>query len=229
MTRLAGLLGEGEAAKETAKQQLKYLEEPLSLIRTVKPANQPLRVSLDPLAKYLAGLYLVEQYRDDEAAWQKFLVEAEEKPGTVEEIRGFLLAVRECCLVKAAETKVPDFVAEKLAKLAGLDPEALEQERLNRRIRYLISGLSSTNANDRGHAIDEISKIGSAARSAAIPIAKLLRDGDNPGSISHSSRCLAKSSTGWTVMWWRGAITISLNSSQATTRGETLIIGLSLR
>lgn len=58
LTRLAGLLGEGEAAKETAKQQLKYLEEPLSLIRTVKPANQRLRVSLDPLVEYLAGLYL---------------------------------------------------------------------------------------------------------------------------------------------------------------------------
>ncbi|MBW4419415.1 MAG: HEAT repeat domain-containing protein [Myxacorys californica WJT36-NPBG1] len=176
LTRLAALVGEGEAAKETAKQHLKYLEERLFLIRTVKPANQRLRVSLDPLAEYLAGLYLVEQYRNDEEAWRSFLAEAAEKPGTLEEIRGFLLAVRECCLVKAAETKVPSFVAEELGRLAGLDLEALEQEQLNRRIRYLISDLSRPEVADRLHAIESIGEIGSAAKFAAPAIVKILKD-----------------------------------------------------
>lgn len=179
LTQLAGQLGEGEAAKETATQQLKYLEERLFLIRMVKPANQRLRMALDPLAEYLAGLYVVEQYRNDEEAWRKFLAEAAEKPGTLEEIRGFLLAVRECCLVRAIDAKVPDFVAEELGRLAGLDLAALEQERLNRRIRYLIADLSRPDAGDRARAVVAIGEVGSAAEFAAIPIVKLLEDEDS--------------------------------------------------
>jgi len=39
-------------------------------------------------------------------------------------IQGFLLAVRDCCLAKGAEAKVPDFVAVELGKRAGLPPTA---------------------------------------------------------------------------------------------------------
>jgi HEAT repeat protein len=178
LTRLAALVGEGEAAKETAKQHLKYLEERLSLIRTVKPANQRLRVLLDPLAEYLAGLYLVEHYRNDVEAWRSFLAEAAEKPGTLEEIRGFLLALRECCPVNKEETKVPSFVAEELGRLAGLDLEALEQEQLNRRIQYLISALSRPDAEDRAYAAKQIGNIGSAAKVAVPVLIKTLKDSD---------------------------------------------------
>lgn len=191
LTRLAEQLGEGEAAKETAKQQLKYLEERLFLIRMVRPANQRLRVSLDPLAEYLAGLYLVEQYRNDAEAWRKFLAEAREKLITLEEIRGFLLAVRECCLVKAAETKVPNFVTEELGQLAGLDWATLRQERLNRRIRYLISDLSRPDAEDREGAVHALGMIGLEADFAAIHVVKLLED-ISAGVRSCAARVLAR-------------------------------------
>jgi HEAT repeat protein len=179
LTQLVALLGEREAAKETAEQQLKYLDE-RRFIRTEEyTVDERLSISLDPLAEYLAGLYLVKHYRNDAEAWRKFLAEAAEKTGTLEEIRGFLLAVRDCCLVKGAETEVPDFVAEELGRLAELDLETLEQEQLNRRIRTLISDLSRQHAKDRVHAAEALGEIGIAAKSAAIPIVKLLSDGDS--------------------------------------------------
>jgi hypothetical protein len=38
----------------------------------------------------------------------------------VELIKGFLLAVRDCCLAKGKDAGVPDFVADELALKTGL-------------------------------------------------------------------------------------------------------------
>lgn len=108
---------------EDAKTHLEYLENRLRITQTVGPSENQIRFSLDPLAEYLAGLYLVENYADNEQLWRNFLGQAEDQQGIPKTIQGFLLAVRDCCFVKGRERefKVPDFVFEKLDKLAGLD------------------------------------------------------------------------------------------------------------
>ncbi|MFB2976854.1 hypothetical protein [Microseira sp. BLCC-F43] len=107
---------------DNAEARLKYLETRLRLIQTIGPAQDQIRFSLDPLAEYLAGLYLLDVYGKDEGLWQQFLQEAAAMPGAPESIKGFLLAVRDCCLAKGKEAKVPDFVAEELGNLAGISP-----------------------------------------------------------------------------------------------------------
>lgn len=107
---------------DTAESHLKYLETRLRLIQTIGPAQDQIRFSLDPLAEYLAGLYLLDVYGKDEQLWQQFLQDAAAMPGAPESIKGFLLAVRDCCLAKGKEAKIPDFVAEELGKLAGISP-----------------------------------------------------------------------------------------------------------
>ncbi len=123
---LAALEGEDEAAKESAKKRLKYLEERLALIRTVPPAKAKIRFALDPLAEYLASLQLVELHNENDQAWQAFLEEARNKPGTLEETSGFLLALRDSCVAKDKEVRIPAFAIKELSKLAGLDIQALK-------------------------------------------------------------------------------------------------------
>jgi hypothetical protein len=102
--------------------RLKYLEDRLRLIQTIGPAQDQIRFALDPLAEYLAALQLLEDYGKNQGQWRKFLTQVTTLPGAPAAIQGFLLAVRDCCLVKGAELKVPDFVAQELEKRAGLPP-----------------------------------------------------------------------------------------------------------
>ena len=110
------------AVGDNAEVHLKYLERRLRLLQTVPPAEDQIRFALDPLAESLAALHLVETFGKKEAPWRKFLVQAESMPGGPEAIRGFLLAVRDCCLAKGRPIKVPAFVTEKLDALTGLAP-----------------------------------------------------------------------------------------------------------
>ncbi|MBD0344988.1 MAG: hypothetical protein ICV63_09255 [Coleofasciculus sp. Co-bin14] len=107
---------------DDAEARLKYLEDRLRLIQTIGPAQDQIRFALDPLAEYLAALQLLEHYGKNQGQWRKFLSQTDAIPGAPIVIQGFLLAVRDCCLAKGAEAKVPDFVAQELAKRAGLLP-----------------------------------------------------------------------------------------------------------
>ncbi|AFY32265.1 HEAT repeat domain-containing protein [Calothrix sp. PCC 7507] len=104
---------------DTAPERLQFLEKRLRLIQTIGAAQDKVRLALDPLAEYLAGLYLIDTYGADTAFWQDFLSQANAIPD-VELIKGFLLAVRDCCLAKGKEAGVPDFVADELALKTGL-------------------------------------------------------------------------------------------------------------
>jgi hypothetical protein len=77
---------------------LDYLCQDLGIIQCVGPAEDKVRVSLDPVAEYLAGLHVLELYGANEVQWRRFLQEADKKEGAPQTIQGFLLAVRECCL-----------------------------------------------------------------------------------------------------------------------------------
>jgi GTPase SAR1 family protein len=155
---------------------LQYFEGKLHLIKSGYNKDT-ISFALDPLAEYLAGLYLVDSYGENETSWREFLAQAESKPQ--EEIKGFLLAVRDCCLAKGSQAKVPGFVAEELGKLAGLDLEALKQEQLKRRIRRLTDDLFVPEVEDRRRAAEELGKIGVAAKFAAPTLLRALKDEDS--------------------------------------------------
>ena len=54
---------------------------------------------LEPLAEYLAALYLIDSYEDQEYLWKNFLKKAQDIMDSPESIKGFLLSVKDCCLV----------------------------------------------------------------------------------------------------------------------------------
>ncbi|NEP11231.1 MAG: HEAT repeat domain-containing protein [Symploca sp. SIO2C1] len=104
---------------DDAETRLQYLEDRLRLIQTIGPAQDRIRFALDPLAEYLAGLYVLELGGDSRGQWRKFLAQGAAVPGAPVAIQGFLLAVWDCCLAKGTEVKVPDFVAQELEKRVG--------------------------------------------------------------------------------------------------------------
>ena len=106
-------LGE-QWSEEQAKTYLKYLENSLHIVETIKPSEDQIRFSLDPLAEFLAGLYLVDLYKDNEKLWTEFLAQADAQPGAPESIKGFLQAVQDCCQKK--KDIVPRMILEALSQ-----------------------------------------------------------------------------------------------------------------
>ena len=94
--------------------RLKYLEDRLRLIQTIQPVKDRIRFLLDPLSEYLAGLHLIEINTNNEKKWREFLDRGTRIPGAPESIKGFLLAVRDCCIARQAETEIPGFVVDEL-------------------------------------------------------------------------------------------------------------------
>ena len=160
------------------KDHLEYLEKRLRLIKTVAPVQDRFQFLLDPLAEYLAGLYILDLYGENEEAWNQFLVAADQKEGAPAAISGFLLAVRDCCLAKGRETKTPAFVAAELVKRAGMDPEVLKQAQLDQRIKRLIQQLDFPLVEDRISAADALGQIGPEAKSAVPDLIEVLKDDD---------------------------------------------------
>ncbi len=160
---------------EDAEDRLKYLGKRLRLIQVVPPGGR-VRFLLDLLAEYLAGLQLVETIKSDEARWREILAQADAMAGAPEAIKGFLLAVRDCCDTVGKDKNVPDFVMEELASRAGLDPEAIERPKRDQRIQRLISLLKVPEAEDREDAADALGKIGPAAKAAVPDLIEALKD-----------------------------------------------------
>ena len=107
---------------DNTETRLKYLEDRLRLIQTIGPAQDQIRFALDPLAEYLAALHLLEDYGKNQGQWRKFLAQTAAMPGAPTAIRGFLLAVWDCCLTKGTQANIPDFVTQELNNRAGLLP-----------------------------------------------------------------------------------------------------------
>ena len=117
----ATLASVSEALGPDAASLLDYLENKLHLIVTDREERDRIRFELDPLAEYLAALDAVEEYAGDEYGWREFFSQADAKPGAPDTIRGFLLAVRDCCLSKNDELQIPAWVIAELSKRCGLD------------------------------------------------------------------------------------------------------------
>lgn len=142
--------------EEAGEPLLTYLEERLKVIQTVGAGRDRIRFALDPLAEYLAGIHLVDKNGKDEQAWRNFIAQVDEQGGVLEDIKGFLLAIRDCCLPNETDAPVPSFVADELAKRAGLPPENKKKLRLDRRVQMLIRDLKLPDAEDRAEAAKEL-------------------------------------------------------------------------
>ncbi|GGA17156.1 sister chromatid cohesion protein PDS5 [Okeania sp. KiyG1] len=168
---------------DEAEDCLNYFEKDLRLLKRTGYGpikdRKNIRFALDPLAEYLAALYLVQENKDDEEKWREFLTKVKKKLGEAE-IKGFLLAVRDCCLAKGSEVRVPRFVADEIGKLAGLDLEALQKKLEIQRIKRFVRNLFAPGATTKDR-VDDLKKIedsGSAAQFVALDIIKCLKDDD---------------------------------------------------
>jgi len=101
--------------------KLTYMSEKLGVIRFVGASKNRLRITLDPLAEYLAGLRFIELYGSDEEQWRQFLDEMQKKHGVDGTVEGFLLAVIDCCLAEGREYGVPGFVETELARSIDIE------------------------------------------------------------------------------------------------------------
>lgn len=161
---------------------LKYLEDHLKIIKQVD-FQQSIRYSMDPLSEYLAGLYLVEEYGANEESWRTFLKQSEEMEGYPDSVKGFLLAVRDCCLAKGTEKGVPEFVADELARRSGLNTENIHKGRTLRQVRQHMANLKSPYPEDRLEAAEKLRTMAlqgmKQEAGAAVPVlVKALRETD---------------------------------------------------
>ncbi|ACC85059.1 SUMF1/EgtB/PvdO family nonheme iron enzyme [Nostoc punctiforme] len=167
--------------------RLDYLQTTLNILLKIEPDK--VKINLDPLAEYLAGLYLVQQYKDNAEAWQKLLNDIDEKSENLEKIKGFLLALWDCCEFKKNEFKIPDLVFQGLLKRANLDPKEIEAEQRKRRIKILINELYTPEVEFRIRAVIDLQTMGKDANPAIPRLRKLL---ENNSEIAKVRREVAK-------------------------------------
>ena len=160
-----------EKAQTKGEEYLNYLEKELKLVRTNKLHEQTLRFTLDPLAEYLASLYLIEKYRDHQSKWESLVLQkAEEKPGFPEKIRGFLLALHECCEVKGKKIGVPEKIIKQLVRIADVDLEAIQAAQRKERVGKLMDDLDAPEKEYRLRAVNDLGAMG---KEANVAISKL--------------------------------------------------------
>jgi len=161
-----------EAANEMGR--LAYLETRLRLIETVEPEREQVRFLLDPVGEYLAGLHLVRKHGKDATAWKFVLEGLDAGEGGFEAIRGFILALRDCCLYRPGD--VPDFLGDELAKRGGLDLEKLREARRRERVSRYARQLFASDPDDRRVAAETLGRIGFGASDATPALVKVLED-----------------------------------------------------
>jgi HEAT repeat protein len=100
----------------TATQMIKLLNEDLRLLQIAGAGLDSVSFTLDPLAEYLAALYLVETSGSSHVLWREFLAKA---TGVVSSgaSDGFLLALRDCLTSKGSIYSVPRVVMEEITML----------------------------------------------------------------------------------------------------------------
>lgn len=164
--------------EDRAKAVIGYFERKLGLLQKNWAVEGYLRFALDPLAEYLAATYIVELYNDEENKWRDFLARADELSGERQNTREFLLAVRDCCLAKGALHGTPIWLPEELARLAGLDADAVKQLQTEDRLKRLVSTLGVPEAEDRHNAAVALGRMGSQAKASVPTLIRALKDTD---------------------------------------------------
>jgi formylglycine-generating enzyme required for sulfatase activity len=157
----------------TAEARYGYLKDRLFFLQSPDPGDRT-RVILDPLAEYLAAAYLVEQMSqqpDPGAAWEEFFsqdlpAKLTKTESDITQVKGFILALRDCCLDQSQDDGIPKDVADRLARTVKLNPDELRRIEDQRRIKRFIADLAEPNLMDRLRAAQVLSTYGVAARLA---------------------------------------------------------------
>jgi hypothetical protein len=97
------------------EELLDYLEMRLQLVRTIPPAHSHIEFSFDPIADYLAGLWLLQSLKTDQQ-WLEFLEAVDHQTDQKESVVDFLAAVLECCIRKNTEFKGSAWILERLSE-----------------------------------------------------------------------------------------------------------------
>jgi len=108
-------LGDGAMAA----RWIEHMEKRLRLLKVDGASRDRVRFSLDPLAEYLAGLWLASDYRSDRALWEAFLQKADRRRIEAPGIISFLAAVLDCCETERQRQGVPESVIRRLRGLLG--------------------------------------------------------------------------------------------------------------
>lgn len=161
---------------DQARPILNYLEQKLSVIQRTRSVEGYVRFVLDPLAEYFAAMQVVEFNAGDEKLWREFLARADNFSDNSQSTRGFLLAVRDCCLSSIGRNKVPDFVPNELAQRGGLDSDAVKKVQMEERVKRLVFNLSVPESDDRYNASIALGKMGPDAKAAVPTLTKALKD-----------------------------------------------------
>ncbi|WP_163833979.1 HEAT repeat domain-containing protein [Spartinivicinus ruber] len=122
---IAEVLSEMEG--ENKQERLKYLANQLRIIHFIQPAQERIRIALDPLAEYLAGIKIVESFAEQTHFWHTFFHEIDDKIISRKHIHGFLLAIWDCCLANQSHIAIPLFIYDELS-LKVERSAAMEQE-----------------------------------------------------------------------------------------------------
>jgi HEAT repeat protein len=165
--------------EERAKAVINYFERKLGLLQKNWAIEGYVRFSLDPLAEYLAAIHIVELCGDKEKEWRDFLDRVDKLSGERQNTREFLLAVRDCCLVKGVLHGTPIWLPEELARLAGLDADAVKQLQTEDRLKRLVSTLGVPEAEDRHDAVVALGRMGQQAKASIPALMKALKDTDS--------------------------------------------------
>lgn len=99
---------------QDTEERLKYLEEKLRIIQRKGSSKDNISFVLDPVAEYLAGLHLVDTYGTDDSKWCDFIINGDFQT-SLEAIKGFMLAVRDCYLAKVPDAKSTDYLPTEIA------------------------------------------------------------------------------------------------------------------
>jgi hypothetical protein len=105
---------------------LRLLEGELRIVQTIGVGRDQITFTLDPLAEYLAGLWLIETFGGDERAWWTLLAEIDASPGAPDAVAGFVLALRDCCTVKGQSFALPVFITVELGSRLRVHERRIE-------------------------------------------------------------------------------------------------------
>jgi HEAT repeat protein len=100
---LVGLKDAQQALGDAGRERLDYLENRLGIIRTVQHARDRVGFTLEPLAEYLAALYLLEKFGEEQSLWESFL----KKEAILKQKHGaasrFVMVLRDCCEARGGD------------------------------------------------------------------------------------------------------------------------------
>ncbi len=211
--RLAVFSDKDEPAEKQkdADDCLTNLEQRVRILQSTGSSGR-VKIILDPVAEYLAALYLVDnlcqgklsakhpaeqteaqllQQWNDEFFNQLEQKQRQQPPLDVQGINGFLVAVYNCCQTYSTRNRsgrVPESVLNRLQKLADLKPEELKRIKEQRQVNNLINILQDAPDDDyRARVARDLGDMGAVAKIAVPTLWKIVEKDSEQGWVRRSA------------------------------------------